>query len=443
MDKITTGCNFHFIQKSFIEAKKALNEEKNTLVINSKRLKGIGLEGASRTGKTWDICNFVCHYVTTYTGKTINICRDFKSTLNKTTYSTLRNVWLRWGLPTEHFNKSVTPIHFNGNLINFIGINDDIMTAHGLESDLLIINEATSVAKDTFDQLEQRTNEFFIADYNPSDVDCFLFKMESREDYRILKTTIFDNKYAPNNAKQKILSYAHPDVNDFDMIQKYGYEREEWEQFKQKNLRNETADSFLWQVYGLGLRAVSEDVIFTKGFELYSESPTNYDWKVYGGDFGYSNDPSVMVELIKDGHNLYLKELIYQTGLLSADLAHEIKKGGWIDSVSVWDSADGFKSVNELIANGVDYADGAVKGAGSIYWGLENIKKYKIHIHKDSLNLQEEFRIARWAKDRNGSFKRDTKGRRIPHTTNPPKDHCLDSVRYGLGFYESILTDEN
>ncbi len=431
MDKITTGCNFHFIQKSFIEAKKALNEEKNTLVINSKRLKGIGLEGASRTGKTWDICNFVCHYVTTYSGKSVNVCRDYKATLNKTIYETFRKVWTAWGLPKGHFNKSATPIHFNGNVVKFIGINDDIMTAHGLESDLLVINEAMNIAKETFDQLEQRTIEFFILDYNPSASSSWLFDMESREDYINFHTTIFDNVYAPLNAKRKILSYADPKTDDYHIAEKEGYSKEEWSAFKARNKTNNTADSFMWQVYGLGLRTVSEDTIF-KNLDTYKEEPDSkdVDWTIYGGDFGYINDPSCLVRIKKVSNYLYLRVVFSEVGLMNNNIAEKILLHNANDQMSSWDSAEK-KSVDELIMHGINacYVD-----KGHKIFRVQKLQQFKkIYLYYEDVEAIQHFKNYRWMKDKKtGDLKRNTLGHTIPIDGN---DHTIDATGYGLMFY--------
>ena len=148
--KITTTSNFEFIQDSFIEAKKAANLERRTQIIKPSRLKGVGLEGASRTGKSWDISVFLCHYVGTYQGKQINICRDHRAKLQKTFYATLKKVWCYYfKYPKHHFNKTASDIEFNDNTIRFVGINDDVLTAHGLESDLLIINEGMGVDRES------------------------------------------------------------------------------------------------------------------------------------------------------------------------------------------------------------------------------------------------------------------------------------------------------
>ena len=431
MAKITTTSNFDFIQDAFIEAKKAYKLEKSTGILNPDRLKGVGLEGASRTGKSWDISVFICHYVSTYEGKLITICRDHLATLKDTFYQTLKKVWKLFGFPMHHFNKTATDIDFNGNTIRFVGVNDDIMKAHGYESDLLIGNEAIGIDWEALNQMIQRCNEFYIIDYNPSEVDCKVYDKELEPSYRVHKTTIFDNPYAPANAKAKILSYAHPDVDDLHVAKKAGYSKEEWIALKERNLELKTADKYKWEVYGLGKRAVGEDIIFSS-WELYEEEPddSSLDWQHVGGDFGFTTDPTAAVKVKRKGNNLYFRELFYETGLLSKDIAKKMKDLEEHEDLSIWDKAQ-LMTIYELIDLGVDawYSE---KGSGSVYFGIEKLKQFNLFVHADSLNLQMEFSKYRWAKDNKGNYKRDTNRNMIPIDKD---NHLLDGLRYVILYY--------
>lgn len=436
--RITTTSNFDFIQASFIEAKLAANQERKTGVLDPHRIKGVGLEGASRTGKSWDISVFLCHYVGTYTGKQINVCRDHRAKLQKTFYATLKKVWCNYfGYPGHHFNKTASDIEFNGNLIRFVGINDDILTAHGLESDLLIVNEGMGVDKESLNQMEQRTTEFYIIDYNPSAVESHLYDKEDDPSYRLHKTTIFDNPYAPPNGKAKILSYAHPEVDDYDIIcKKVGfpnYTREQWQEFKERNVELKTAHKYNWEVYGLGKRAVGEDAIFPD-WKPYTDADEpaddECDWVHVGGDFGFKTDPTVAVRVKKHGNNLYVRELFYETGLLSGDIAVRMERHGEKHRRSIWDKAQEF-TVYELRSLGLDawYAE---KPPGSVPFGIQKMHQFNIFIHEDSENVKNDFRGFRWAKESNGNYKRDTRGKRIPMNKHK---HSPDAVRYVLLYY--------
>ena len=431
MAKITTTSNFDFIQDTFIEAKIAAKLERDTGVLNPDRLKGCGLEGASRTGKSWDISVFVCHYISTYEGKLITICRDHLATLKDTFYETLKKVWKLYGWPTYVFNKSATNIEWNGNVIRFVGVNDDIMKAHGLESDLLVGNEAIGIDWEALNQMIQRCNEFYILDYNPSEVECPLYEKELEPSYRLHKTTIFDNRYAPANAKAKILSYAHPDVEDMHIAEKAGYAPEEWRALKERNVALKTADKYKWEVYGLGKRAVGDTVIFPE-WQTYSEEPSDssLDWQHVGGDFGFTNDPTAAVKVKKQGNNLYLRELFYETGLLSKHIASKMIELQENEELSIWDKAQEM-TIMELRDLNVD-AWYSAKGSGSVFFGIEKMKQFNIYLHEDSVNLKNEFEKYKWLKDRKGNYKRDTNGNLIPVDKD---NHLIDAARYVLLFY--------
>ncbi len=439
MAKITTTSNFEFIQDCFIESKLAAKEELETGIENPDRLKGCGLEGASRTGKSWDICAFICHYASSYEGKLITIGRDHLTTLKDTFYETLKKVWALYGWSTAQFNKSATNIEINGNTIRFVGINDDPDKALGYESDLLIINEVITCDYDTVEAMEQRCNEFYIFDYNPIEVECKVYDKELLPSYRLHRTNIFENEYAPANAKAKILGYAHPDCDDFHIAKKAGYTAEEWKALKERNVELKTADKYKWEVYGLGKRAVGEDAVFA-AWETYSdeEEPDegSLDWQHVGGDFGFTVDPTAGVKVKKQGNNLYLRELFYETGLLSKHIAAKMEELGENEELSIWDRAQEM-TIMELRDLNVNawYSE---KGAGSVYFGIEKMKQFNIYIHEDSVNLLNEFAGYRWLKDKKGNYKRNTLGNLIPVDKD---NHLIDAARYVLLFYfwEGVL----
>ena len=158
---------------------------------------------------------------------------------------------------------------------------------------------------------------------------------------------------------------------------------------------------------------------------------------LYGGDWGYSKDPTVLVQVKKSGNSLYIKELIYETGLLNSDIAQIMEANGWNDEISVWDSSEP-KSIDELRISGIN-ADSAQKGDGSIVWGIQNIQAHKVFIHINSTNVINEFKKYCWAKKPNGEYKRNTRGKRMPKDLN---NHSIDSIRYALSRYLEPIENE-
>ena len=414
MNGLTTSTNF-----------KALNNAYNN------GLKGLALEGASRSGKSWDTSAFIVSYINQNTGKEINVCRDHLAKLKKTTYSTLRKVWRKAGLSVSPFNKSATEIEYNGNLIRFVGINDDIMTAYGLESDLLWINEAINISEDIFKELSQRTTDFIIWDYNPKMTRHYLYDYGVRDKFNIHKTTIFDNwKYAPKNSKEQIISYAHPAEPSYNQAKKVGYTKTQWDKVITRNVKQKTANLFYWQVMGLGLRAVGESAIFPN-YQYFNQAPATPDWILYGMDFGYKEDETALVKVWKAGKRIYVKELIYETGLLTDALVKKIKEVKATDSIIVCDTAPS-QNVDELILRDI-LADGYPhKKGGSVAWGIQAVQNMELFIHKDSLNLVEELKGYEWKRDRMGQIARNSLGQRIPKDGN---DHLIQAMIYASTYY--------
>ena len=64
----------------------------------------------------------------------------------------------------------------------------------------------------------------------------------------------------------------------------------------------------------------------------------------------------------------------------------------------------------------------ARKGADSINMGIDVLRRFKLHITKNSTNTLNEFKYYKWLTDKNG------------HIVNKPatnqQDHIIDAVRY-------------
>ena len=364
--------------------------------------RGIILEGGSRSGKTYAIIQFLTLYLLQNQGVTITIGRETLTDIKDTILPDMFEIFQTLGVlsrPDYKWNKSEKHISFNGNLIRYIGVNDNPNKTHGLKQNIFWLNEIMPIDKFTFDQLEQRTNDFWILDYNPSSTIHWAYDVaDKREDVLLFKSTVLDNPFVPSEVKKKILGYEPTERN-----QLLG-----------------TADEFLWKVYGQGERADAENKIF-RNYDLFDVAPREYDYKFYGLDFGYANDPNGMVETIISGNNIYITEILYEKGLLNGDIA-EIIKPIVQDELVFCDSAEP-KSIADLRLNYDIMSVPAKKGAGTIIEGIKRIKSFKIHLNKKSLNLQSEFQ--------NYSYI-EKAGKLVPQDK---WNHLIDALRYSLAHY--------
>ena len=137
-------------------------------------------------------------------------------------------------------------------------------------------------------------------------------------------------------------------------------------------------------------------------------------------DFGFTNDPTTLVEMWKDGDTLYLNELLYDTNLTNSDIASKLREYN-IDRYTeiIADSAEP-KSIEEISRMGFNIKP-AIKGPDSINNGIDILKRHRLCVTKDSTNLIMELRRYKWITDKNGN------------KLNKPIEsfnHALDAIRY-------------
>ncbi len=236
-----------------------------------------------------------------------------------------------------------------------------------------------------------RTENKIFLDFNPDDEHIWVnTELEQKrkfdkEDVEVIVSSYKDNTFLPQSL-----------VDEIEYLQ-------------------ETDEEF-WKIYGLGEYGHITGLIFDTN--TCEGVPSNSTILGYGLDFGFSLDPTAMICVYKQDTNLYIKEILYETGLTNQDIAEKIKDIVGKDEV-ICDSAEP-KSIEELYRLGIN-AKPAVKGKDSINYGINILKQYNLFITEDSLNLRKEFRSYKWAVDKNGN------------STGKPIDkfnHGIDSCRY-------------
>jgi phage terminase large subunit len=326
---------------------------------------GFVLEGGSGSGKTYDIVNFLILYCQHYKnkGKDILVVRDTLVDLKKTVYKDFKKILESYDLYDNYHDILSSPIHYNlfGNTIYFSGL--DVMGAHGERHDLIWCNEAMAtrasggIPRDAFKQLNQRTSEAFILDYNPSATDHWIYdEVIPRADTKFCKTTQVDNPFLPRGQREEILRYE-PTLY---------------------NIQHGTADDYLWNCYGLGLRSAPEGLIF-QHVTWIKEFPTvGIEHIHYGSDIGQTHSPSTLVKVGVTKHNLYLEMLCHAPTPSPNDYIPMLKAVLPSDAVVWADSAEpGY--ISDARKSGLRVY-GVHKFVGSIRYGIALLKKYKIHI---------------------------------------------------------------
>lgn len=258
----------------------------------------------------------------------------------------------------------------------------------GGRRDRLFINEANNVPLDAFDQLEVRTKDSVFLDWNPSHEFWFYTDVQPNRDVDYLVLTYKDNEALSEEIVQSIES-------------------------RQSN-------KMWWQVYGLGLLGEIESRIYTR-WNVIDSVPEDARLEVRGLDFGYSNDPTAIVDVYKYNGGYIVDEQLYQKGMLNKQLADILKNLEQANTTVIADSAEP-KSIDEIRLHGVPMFP-AQKGSDSVNQGIQLVQSHPISVTSRSTNLLKEYRNYLWTEDRDG---------RIINKPTPGNDHALDALRYAI-----------
>lgn len=376
--KETVECNIQFYQ--------TLNSNKRIILH----------QGGSRSGKTYALCQYIIYLLTTRKKKlVVTIARKTLPALKGSVYRDFLEIAEKTGIIFfAEINKAELTFKYKNHLVEFISL-DNEMKVRGRKRDICFLNEANEFFLEDFNQLSLRTTEKMLLDFNPSDVIHWLYSdISTRDDCDTFITTFEDNAFLDPEIKKEIL-------------------------------RMKEKDADRWRVYGLGERATfKEGQIFDnwKWIDYKDFLDKEHCEVAYGCDFGFSNDPSSIIEVRRKNDKLYIHELLYKKALTNQDLANEIKKLGLAEEYIICDSAEP-KSIEELKRLDI-YAKPSQKGAGSIMNGIQVIKEYEVFASKQSKNLLQEYQYYIWESNRDGQM--------INKIKQNGMDHLMDSFRYAI-----------
>jgi len=139
---------------------------------------------------------------------------------------------------------------------------------------------------------------------------------------------------------------------------------------------------------------------------------------VYGQDFGFSIDPTTLIEtaIDIDAKKIYVKECYCRPKLTTSEIAN-LNKFHAKTSLIYADSAEP-RLITEIKEYGLNIKE-TIKGQGSITAGIAVLLDFQLIIDPDSLNLIKELNNYVWS---------DKK-------SNTPVDafnHCIDAMRYAV-----------
>ncbi len=282
----------------------------------------------------------------------------------------------------------------SGSEIEFFSV-DQPDRVRGGRRDRLFINEVNNVKFDVFEQLEVRTKEFVFLDWNPSSEFWYYTDVkDDRDDIEELTLTYLDNEAL--------------DINIIKSIEQRR-NRKDW-----------------WKVFGMGLLGELKGKIYND-WKIIDDIPHEARLVARGLDFGFTNDPSALVDIYEYNGGFILDERLYRHGMHNKPIATFINSLEESQTLVVADSAEP-KSIDEISNCGINIV-GVVKGKDSVKHGISFVQEQKISMTKRSTHIIKEYRNYLFMVDSNG---------KVLNTPEKGNDHTMAAVRYGLSVYKPV-----
>ncbi len=254
------------------------------------------VQGGTSSSKTFTIIPFLINYAIKNPNSEISVVSESIPHLKRGALKDFLKI-MDWvgNFNPNNFNKSNLTYKFaNGSYIEFFSA-DQPDKLRGARRDILFINECNNVSFESYQQLAIRTKKFIYLDYNPTNE--FWVHTELMQD---------------ENSDFVILTYKDNEALDPAIVK----------EIEKAKVKAETSSYWenWWKVYGLGQIGSLEGVIFNN-WQTIDVIPNDARLLGYGLDFGYSNDPTAIVEVYKWNDKRIVNEICYQKELSNSQIA--------------------------------------------------------------------------------------------------------------------------
>ena len=352
-------------------------------------------QGGSRSSKTYSLCQMIIVYCVQNPNKVVSIVRKtfpaLRATVMRDFFEIMKDLEI---YEKANHNMSENIYRFpNGSIVEFFSV-DDEQKIRGRKRDIGWCNEANELWFEDFQQLNMRTEEKLIFDYNPSDSSSWLYKLPTEESV-LIKSTYRDNPFLPESIKRQI-----------------------------EDLKR--TDEALYQIYALGEKAISKSNIYNN-WSFLGRKPQRFQSYVYGLDFGY-NHPTALIRVYWSDGDIWIEPVIYESYLTTSELIEKFKQLEIEKTVDIL--AD--YSRPEIIAELQNAGYNVNNANKSVKMGINFVKTFGVYCQEDEA-LKKEYENYKWKKV----------GDII--TEEPVKlyDDAMDAVRYATTYIkETYYTDD-
>jgi len=322
----------------------------------------------------------------------ITVVGESMPVIKKTVIRDWQKVIMKGRFIPSLFNKQDFTYKFsNGSIMQFISA-DDENRFYGIRHDYVLIDEAYNVNRGIFDQIDIRTGHQILLTWNPV-APFWATKLEDqRPDVTVIHSTYKDNPFLDQNIIDALEIRAAIDPN-------------------------------FYRVFVLGEYGTLEGLIFKEGQHWWKcESlPEVFKRRIFVIDFGFTQDPTAILEIKYSDGKYWIEELVYKRGLYNSDIFNFLRPLAGIRTEIIADSAEP-KSIAEIKRMGLNVIP-CQKGPDSVKFGISTMQSSKLMVTASSINTIKEFRNYSYFKTRDGEY------------IDKPVDnwnHSIDAIRYGI-----------
>ncbi len=368
---------------------------RNWDALTNREVRFIINEGGSRSSKTYSLCQMVIVYCLQNPNKVVSIVRKtfpaLRATVMRDFFEILKDLDI---YEKSNHNMSENIYRFpNGSIVEFFSV-DDEQKIRGRKRDIGWCNEANELWFEDFQQLNMRTEDKLIFDYNPSDSSSWLYDLPKNESV-LIKSTYKDNPFLPESIKRQI-----------------------------EDLKR--TDESLYQIYALGEKAISKSNIYNN-WTFVKSRPARFTNFVMGLDFGY-NHPTALVRVYWSDGDIFIEPVLYQSYLTTSELIQKFKDLDIEKTVDIL--ADYARP--EIIAELQNAGYNVTNANKSVKMGINYVKTFGVFC-QDTPEFKKEYENYKWKKI----------GDQIIDEPIKLYDDGMDAVRYATTYIkEMYYTDD-
>lgn len=362
-----------------------------------------GAWGGRGSGKSWFMAEYVIERCLLAPTRVVCV-REFQSSLEQSVKRLLEDVIVRLGVQRQ-FRTMYAHIETPGDgVIIFQGMKQT--TAESIKSlegfDLCWCEEAQSISERSLTMLRptiRKPDSELLFSWNPrlatDPVDVLLRSPQTPPGAIVVRANYRDNPWFPDVLRGEMEWDRARDPEKYAHIWLGEYEKNS----EARVFKNWVVEDF----------ETPDDTLF-----------------LWGADWGFSVDPTVLVRCWAKGRTLYIDQERYKIGV-EIDHIPTLFDGigeGMARNWPIFADSARPETISYLQRNGYPKMEPAVKGPNSVKEGVIFLQSYDIKIHPRCMHTIDEFT--------HYSFKIDPQTGLVTPILSDKKNHVVDSVRYAV-----------